>query len=428
MGIKLNDLNAEFRDKLVDLLHNCEKRGVRMVPYQGLRTPQQQAIYWRQSRTVSQINTAVGMLRQQGAPFLADVLETVGPRHGPEITKALPGNSWHQWGEAADCFWEVNGETNWSTTEKINGVNGYQVYAAEAKKLKLDAGLNWAHFKDSPHVQKRSTANPKSSGLSWPEIDAAMRQRFASDIVPDPRTFGFEAPAAALAHDRLRVSYTAPEGWRTYESTDTPATIFRAGMMICADGAPKAYHKSNDKALDYLANAGRPGNWWAIVTDERGKPVVQKASDPAPGYYVSTTSLMNPGFSDSDPSRYVDASKVPFIVLPARRFTRFTTTAPLRLSDLGVAYNIANGRMCLAQFAETGPVTKIGEASIALAEALGVNSNPKKGGLDNRQILYAVFPSTGIGRGMTKTQIDAAAQPIFNRWGGEARLRTYGSI
>ena len=41
----------------------------------------------------------------QKANFLASVLDGVGPQHGPHVTNALPGLSWHQWGEAVDCFW-----------------------------------------------------------------------------------------------------------------------------------------------------------------------------------------------------------------------------------------------------------------------------------------------------------------------------------
>lgn len=50
---------------------------------------------------------------------------------------------------------------------------------------------------------------------------------------------------------------------------------------------PKALHS---KLKILAANAGRPDNWWGIVT-RHGEPVIQGANDPAPGCYVSTTSL-----------------------------------------------------------------------------------------------------------------------------------------
>src|SRR5687767_14284317 len=55
------------------------------------------------------------------------------------------------------------------------------------------------------------------------------------------------------------------------------AFVFHGGLAIDADGAPNAYHPE-DRGIDHLANAGRPGNWWAVVTDDRsskGTPIVQ---------------------------------------------------------------------------------------------------------------------------------------------------------
>jgi hypothetical protein len=74
------------------------------------------------------------------------------------------------------------------------------------------------------------------------------------------------------------------------------ALVYRGGLMIDADGAPTAYGPDG-KGLDHLANAGKPGNWWGVVTVD-GKPVVQEN-----GYYVSTTSLEDKRFAVTDPKR-----------------------------------------------------------------------------------------------------------------------------
>jgi hypothetical protein len=400
-----------------------------MVPSQTVRTPEQQAKLWRQSRSLVEINQAIATLRNSGASYLAEVLDSVGPQHGDEVTKVLPGNSWHQWGEALDCFWEVNGAAVWSTTKKVNGLNGYQVYAAEAKALGLTAGLLWTTFKDAPHVQLRADDNPRSSGMSWATIDETMRSRFGT-----PVTNGFSADlqGMAAASDPIRLSYSAPEGWRVYETTDVCAAVFRSRMAVDADGAPKAYHHNDSVALDYLANAGRPGNWWALVTDTgtaHGQPIVQGAGDPAPGYYVAMTSLTNPGVSQDKPAHYIDASTIPFVVLPGGgRFKHFTSLKPLKLGDVGVVYNRQNGQMCFVQFAETGPADKLGEASIALATALGINANPKNGGIGTKEVVYVVFAGSGVGRGLTVAEINARAQPIFEQWGDFARLKSYDNL
>jgi hypothetical protein len=177
MPIDLTKLSADLIDKLQITLDACRNRGVEMRPYNGLRPPHDQAKYWRQSRTSLEIRRKIEELRDSGATYLARVLDEVGPQHGPEVTKVIPGFSWHQWGEAVDSFWVVNGGAEWSTTKKINGVNGYKVYADEAKRAGLTAGGLWTSFKDWPHVQLRAESNPGRL-LSLQDINDEMERRF----------------------------------------------------------------------------------------------------------------------------------------------------------------------------------------------------------------------------------------------------------
>lgn len=141
---EMKDLIPKFRAPVKTLLEQCRAQGVEMRPSQTLRDPFEQAKLWRQSRSKEEIRAKIKQFRAAGADFLAFCLENVGPQSGDPVTNAPPGLSWHQWGEAVDCFWVVDGQAEWSTTKKINGVNGYQLYAAEAKKLGLTAGGLWA--------------------------------------------------------------------------------------------------------------------------------------------------------------------------------------------------------------------------------------------------------------------------------------------
>jgi hypothetical protein len=78
---------------------------------------------------------------------------------------------------------------------------------------------------------------------------------------------------------------------------DGSAFFYEAGTMIDADGGYHSYHPDGKSGLDYLGKAGRPGNWWALVTDSglpSGNPIVQTEHEPAPGFYISTTSLEDP--------------------------------------------------------------------------------------------------------------------------------------
>jgi peptidoglycan L-alanyl-D-glutamate endopeptidase CwlK len=171
-----NDLDVELAAKLDIVLARCRKHGVLMVPFEGLRDPWRQAGLWRRSRTTPFIDEHVAELRDAGAPFLASCIQDVGPHSGTRVTDAIPGLSWHQWGQAVDCYWSVDGRAVWDEDELHGGVNGYRVYAEEAQAEGLIAGGAWS-MGDWPHVQLPFSANPgRLYGLD--EIDAAMQERF----------------------------------------------------------------------------------------------------------------------------------------------------------------------------------------------------------------------------------------------------------
>ena len=146
-----------------------------------------------------------------------------------------------------------------------------------------------------------------------------------------------------------------------------------AGLAIDADGCPRAYHPSGWRGLDYLGNAGRPGRWWGIVCDSRGEPIVQGEGDPAPGFYVSPTSLCDRTRHIHDPRRYVDSATVPYLAVPSDLIR-----LGVHLGD--VALVTRGEKSTPAIVADVGPPDKLGEGSIALAEALGVPSDPRHGG------------------------------------------------
>src|SRR5918911_2716907 len=171
----LNDLVPELRDQARVLLERCRGRGIEMRPYDTLRDPFEQAKIWRQSRTREQVTRKIQEFRGAGADFLAFCLESVGPQSGRHVTNAPPGLSWHQWGESFDSFWVIDGQAEWSTTRKVNGLNGYRVYAEEGQAIGLTAGGLWPSFKDWPHIQLRGARSPEALH-SIREIDEIMRE------------------------------------------------------------------------------------------------------------------------------------------------------------------------------------------------------------------------------------------------------------
>lgn len=179
MAADLALINPKLRELLAKLLAKCRAEGFEMRPSSGLRGPAEQGKLWRQSRSSEEIAAKITEFRAKGANFLADCIENVGPQHGDHVTDAPPGFSWHQWGEAVDCFWLLDGKAEWSTTRLVNGRNAYKVYTNEAAALGLTAGGNWKTFKDWPHVQLRADRNPETK-LGIAEIDKEMKARFGT--------------------------------------------------------------------------------------------------------------------------------------------------------------------------------------------------------------------------------------------------------
>lgn len=198
------------------------------------------------------------------------------------------------------------------------------------------------------------------------------------------------------------------------------AIFYKSGLAVDADGAFRAYHPQDSLGLDALVHAGHPGNWWALVTDNEkrsGRPVVQQEGDPAPGFYVSTTALYDAGnLNVRDPHRYVDAAEIPYVVLHPKAL-RFA-----RLGDFATVVNLQNGKVVSAIVAdESAPNLRVGEGSIALAKALGIDADPRVGGKDG-DIAYIVYPGSGNGKPRELEEIAANATRFFEAWGGLPRL------
>ncbi|HKP04456.1 MAG TPA: hypothetical protein VJU77_13975 [Chthoniobacterales bacterium] len=174
-----------------------------------------------------------------------------------------------------------------------------------------------------------------------------------------------------------------------------------AAMEIDGDGAngqtggvpvyaPKGYTPA---CLDFIENAGKPGNWFGVVTDTgkpNGNPVEQDDDGPAPGAYVSATSYRWPQLSRIDPLAYVDAAGVPYIVLPSH--WRILAVGVV-LGCKATVKDTKTGKVLnAAGVMDFGPKAKLGEASIACAKFFGIPSSPKNGGTSQKRFIYTFFP------------------------------------
>ncbi|APR78503.1 Hypothetical protein A7982_03850 [Minicystis rosea] len=249
-----------------------------------------------------------------------------------------------------------------------------------------------------------------------PQSAAATSAEVAAGRAPPPEKARPAGPPGC--NKEVIAEVVGTPVWRLPGST---AFGFRTGMKTRAAGAPKAYHPDDSKAIDDLANAGRSGRWAAIATHNGkpdGKPLLQGPADPAPGYYVSTTALFDKAKPAKSPKRYVDASKVPYVALPeqAREWGA-------ELGDLAVVMNAKNGRIAFAVFADYAPPAKLGQGSIALADAINVAASPRDGGVP-AGVVYVVFPKSGKGVPRSIDDIDREGKKLFDAVGGRATLGT----
>lgn len=188
-----------------------------------------------------------------------------------------------------------------------------------------------------------------------------------------------------------RTVYKTIAGKKVYDVTGKNIYVVTTGFMIDADGSPKAYHNNDKKALDHLSNAGSPGNWWALVTDNGkpdGAPLIQDETAPARGYYISMTTLEDQSKNTTDPNRYVNSETILYIAMPAGFASDF------KPGDVALVINKNNNKRCYAIFADVGPRNKIGEGSIYLAKQLGIESSPKDGGISSG-VVFILFKQSG---------------------------------
>jgi peptidoglycan L-alanyl-D-glutamate endopeptidase CwlK len=122
-----------------------------LLIYCTVRTFEEQARLYRQSRTLAEIQRKRDQFKADGFPMLADILMSVGPQQGKlgaHVTCAACGESWHNYARALDAVPLVNGKPAWKTSSPL-----WQLYGEAAEKIGLEWAGRWKRFKEYPHVQ-----------------------------------------------------------------------------------------------------------------------------------------------------------------------------------------------------------------------------------------------------------------------------------
>jgi len=241
------------------------------------------------------------------------------------------------------------------------------------------------------------------------------------------------APIDTTPCASLQSVFSAPEGWHIFGTKHDQAVLFRGGFTVKADGAPHAYHFDDGRGLAKLAHAGHVGNWWGLVTDtgkRSGKPVVQGRDDPAPGYFVSPTGLFDPVYEKSDPRRYIDAAKIPYITLPSNsiRTQEFWRARGITYGDFAMIYDARRDRLRGAIFADAGPDNALGQGSRHLAEQFELETGPRSAKVHDQRFIYLLFPRSGDGSRKTTKEIKQHTDDLFLEWGGKNRINACADL
>jgi hypothetical protein len=165
-------------------------------------------------------------------------------------------------------------------------------------------------------------------------------------------------------------------------------------MDIDVDGAPNAYGPPGKKTLDYLSNAhyrGRPNAeivGYLTDDDHPSVPIIQGPHDPYPGYYISITHYVDRTRPDpKDPSRYVDASRINYVVLgnEARR-------KGARVGDFVAVYSRRYRRAVYGLVGDSGNPSGA-EGSLHLLQDLGYPfKSGKTGSVERKDVVIRFFP------------------------------------
>ena len=231
----------------------------------------------------------------------------------------------------------------------------------------------------------------------------------------------------AVDADGAPNSYTVDGNGLSYTCDGAQAIV--NGVPSTPDSDPQNWQKN---CQTYWAAAKNSNNYsklriFGFAKDSHNVPIVQTEGDPLPGKgYISETSVPVPDGPAGTQRHWVDAAKIPYIVMPGS----LVGDQGLSGGEIAVVYLPKSKKSAFAVYGDGG---KLGEASVKLHQDLGKQPVVRISGIDrakqeidNEKVLTIVFPKdkTQPTVDATKWQADikSAGAATFKKWGGEDRL------
>jgi hypothetical protein len=185
-------------------------------------------------------------------------------------------------------------------------------------------------------------------------------------------------------------------------------------MDVDVDGAPNAYGPPGKQTLDYLLNAHylnrADKKIVGFLVDEQNRPIVQGPDDPCPGYYISQTAFTDIGNqNERDPRRYVDASRINYVVRGNQARQR-----GVQVGDFVSVYSRRTQKSAYAIVGDTGNPTG-DEGSLHLLQDLGYPFHDgKHDAVENPEIVIRFYPNSNPKHRFffTQPELDKAAAKL----------------
>jgi len=160
--IDLDELDSDFRDKLVNVIRDSLAIGMALDIRVGTLNVQQQAKLWRRSRTDNEIDHGIFELEQENCPFLAEVLRRANSPAGVAVTGDMPGFTWQNFGEEV----EIHSTSHSIATDLMKIAKKYDLTVGES--FLGNVSLRKSPFSTPLEVYKAS------------EIDKLMQEKWGS--------------------------------------------------------------------------------------------------------------------------------------------------------------------------------------------------------------------------------------------------------